>query len=94
MRSTRALFHIQSFEVSNLKALSKMTQLPLVQLIDASGTPYDFVVKHDPRTYADIITPAGLEVGYLRPDRWSGQDAPRYAPQRQEARRANLTHVA
>ena len=54
------LAYIQSFEVGNLQALSKMTQLPLVQLIDATGAPYDFVVKHDPRTYADLITPAGL----------------------------------
>jgi glycerophosphoryl diester phosphodiesterase len=54
------LAYIQSFEVGNLKALSKMTQLPLVQLVEASGAPYDLVVKHDPRTYADLITPAGL----------------------------------
>ena len=54
------LAYIQSFEVGNLKALSKMTQLPLVQLIEASGAPYDFVAQRDPRTYADIITPAGL----------------------------------
>ena len=51
---------IQSFEVGNLRALSRMTQLPLVQLIEASGAPYDFVAKHDPRTYSDLITPAGL----------------------------------
>jgi glycerophosphoryl diester phosphodiesterase len=37
-----------------------MTQLPLVQLIDAGGKPYDFVVNNDPRTYADLVTPAGL----------------------------------
>ena len=54
------LAFIQSFEVGNLQALSKMTQLPLVQLIDATGAPYDLVAKHDPRTYADLITPAGL----------------------------------
>jgi len=54
------LAYIQSFEVGNLKVLSKMTRLPLVQLIDDSGAPYDFVAKKDPRTYADLITPAGL----------------------------------
>lgn len=59
-KGRNGLAYIQSFEVGNLQALSKMTQLPLVQLIDASGAPYDFVVKHDPRTYADLITPAGL----------------------------------
>lgn len=59
-KGRNGLAFIQSFEVGNLQALSKMTQLPLVQLIDATGAPYDFVVKHDPRTYADLITPAGL----------------------------------
>jgi glycerophosphoryl diester phosphodiesterase len=54
------LAYIQSFEVANLKALSKMTQLPLVQLMDESGAPYDFIAKHDPRTYADMATAAGL----------------------------------
>jgi glycerophosphoryl diester phosphodiesterase len=37
-----------------------MTQLPLVQLVDASGKPYDFVVNDNPRTYADLVTPEGL----------------------------------
>ncbi|HVW69813.1 MAG TPA: glycerophosphodiester phosphodiesterase [Steroidobacteraceae bacterium] len=59
-RGRHGLAYIQSFEVGNLKALSKMTQLPLVQLIEAGGAPYDFVARHDPRTYADLITPAGL----------------------------------
>jgi glycerophosphoryl diester phosphodiesterase len=37
---------IQSFEVSNLKQLSKMTELPLTQLFDeAQAQPYDFIVK-------------------------------------------------
>jgi glycerophosphoryl diester phosphodiesterase len=56
----QGLAYIQSFEVGNLKALARMTQLPLVQLIEASGAPYDFVAHKDPRTYADMITPAGL----------------------------------
>jgi glycerophosphoryl diester phosphodiesterase len=56
----QGLAYLQSFEVGNLKALSKMTQLPLVQLIEDSGAPYDFAAKHDPRTYADMVTPAGL----------------------------------
>ena len=59
-KGRHGLAYIQSFEVGNLKALAKMTQLPLVQLIDATGAPYDFVAAHDPRTYADLITPAGL----------------------------------
>jgi glycerophosphoryl diester phosphodiesterase len=66
---------IQSFEVSNLKYLRKLTPLPLIQLIDADdvaadGTvtlaapydkPYDFAVVGDPRTYKDLLTPAGLK---------------------------------
>lgn len=59
-RGRQGLAYIQSFEVGNLKSLSKMTQLPLVQLIEASGAPYDFVAQHEPRSYADLITPAGL----------------------------------
>ncbi|HET7502488.1 MAG TPA: glycerophosphodiester phosphodiesterase [Kofleriaceae bacterium] len=51
---------IQSFEVANLQKLRRMTRLPLVQLIDATGAPFDFVAAGDPRTYADLVTPAGL----------------------------------
>jgi glycerophosphoryl diester phosphodiesterase len=60
-KGRHGLAYIQSFEVGNLKALAKMTQLPLVQLIDGTGAPYDFVAAHEPRTYADLITPAGLK---------------------------------
>src|SRR5262249_6862407 len=31
-----------------------------VQLTSASGKPFDFVVRNDPRTYADLTTAAGL----------------------------------
>jgi glycerophosphoryl diester phosphodiesterase len=51
---------IQSFEVHNLQKLNRMTRLPLIQLIDATGKPFDFVIVGDPRTYADLVTPAGL----------------------------------
>jgi glycerophosphoryl diester phosphodiesterase len=51
---------IQSFEVSNLKELSRMTKVPLVQLISDLGKPFDFVLSGDPRTYADLATRAGL----------------------------------
>jgi glycerophosphoryl diester phosphodiesterase len=57
--STARVF-IQSFEVGNLKALRRMTKLPLVQLMEASGAPYDFVLAKDPRTYADMATREGL----------------------------------
>jgi glycerophosphoryl diester phosphodiesterase len=56
----RAKVFIQSFEVSNLEQLNRMTRVKLVQLLDAVGKPYDFVVSGDPRTYADLAKPAGL----------------------------------
>jgi glycerophosphoryl diester phosphodiesterase len=52
---------IQSFETSNLRALSKKTSIRLIQLIDTQGAPYDFVANHDPRTYDDLVKPAGLK---------------------------------
>ena len=51
---------LQSFETGNLKQLHRMTRLPLIQLIDASGAPYDLVKAGDPRTYHDLASPAGL----------------------------------
>lgn len=57
---------IQSFEVSNLKDLKENimpvagVDIPLIQLIDSSGAPYDFVYHNIPQTYADLITPDGL----------------------------------
>lgn len=51
---------VQSFEVGNLRQLDRMTDVPLVQLVDASGAPFDFVAAGDPRTYSDMVTPAGL----------------------------------
>ena len=58
--SRRAKVFIQSFETSNLKELNGETRVPLVQLIDEVGAPYDLVAAGDPRTYADLVTPAGL----------------------------------
>ena len=52
---------LQSFETANLKALRGMTRLPLVQLIEASGAPYDFMQRGDRRTYADLVSPEGLD---------------------------------
>jgi glycerophosphoryl diester phosphodiesterase len=65
---------IQSFEVSNLKFLRRLTNVRLVQLVDAddvdangrivlkapSERPYDFVVTGDRRTFADLVTKEGL----------------------------------
>ncbi len=52
---------LQSFETGNLKVLRKLTRLPLVQLIEAERAPYDLVKSGDSRTYADLVTPRGLE---------------------------------
>ncbi len=66
---------IQSFETANLKFLRRLTNVRLVQLIDADdvaadGTmvlkapydrPYDFVVTGDKRTYADLLSKDGLK---------------------------------
>jgi glycerophosphoryl diester phosphodiesterase len=51
---------IQCFEVANLKAMRKRTELPIVQLLEADGGPYDFVAKGLKRTYHEMTTPAGL----------------------------------
>ena len=51
---------VQSFETRNLRWLNHLTDVRLVQLLDATGAPYDFVVAGDPRTYADLVTPRGL----------------------------------
>ena len=51
---------IQSFEVGNLRALRSLTDLPLIQLAHVSGAPVDLEEAGDPRTYADLVTPAGL----------------------------------
>jgi len=66
---------IQSFEVGNLQYLRTKTHIPLMQLIDADDVnddgsislvppykqPYDFVVSGDTRTFADLLTEAGLD---------------------------------
>jgi len=66
---------IQSFEVSNLQYLNTKTNIRLVQLIDADDVkddgslslvapfhkPYDFVLKNDSRSFADLLTSSGLD---------------------------------
>ncbi|MDB6158909.1 MAG: glpQ [Gammaproteobacteria bacterium] len=51
---------IQCFEVANLKVMRRLTELPIIQLMETEGGPYDFVAKGIKRTYQDMITPAGL----------------------------------
>ncbi|MFT7835093.1 glycerophosphodiester phosphodiesterase [Saccharothrix sp. BKS2] len=55
-----ARVYVQSFEVANLKWLKSRLRVPLVQLVSASGAPYDFVKAGDKRTYRDLVTPDGL----------------------------------
>lgn len=73
--SRSAPVFIQSFEVSNLQYLNGITDIQLVQLIDADDVrddgsmslvppyerPWDFVVNGDPRTFADLLTATGLD---------------------------------
>ncbi|MGH6691531.1 MAG: glycerophosphodiester phosphodiesterase family protein, partial [Gammaproteobacteria bacterium] len=55
-----AAVFIQSFETANLKALRRISELRLVQLVDAGGRPQDLVLAGDPRTSTDLVTPRGL----------------------------------
>jgi glycerophosphoryl diester phosphodiesterase len=51
---------LQSFEVANLKALRRQTDLPIVQLIERKGQPFDFTFAGDKRTYAELMSEPGL----------------------------------
>jgi glycerophosphoryl diester phosphodiesterase len=51
---------IQSFEVGNLKLLREMTGLPLIQLIEEEGQPYDLAQLGETRGYHEMISVAGL----------------------------------
>lgn len=53
---------IQSFELTNLKKLKKLTKNKLVFLIDdPQVVPADFQASGDKRTYMDLMTAAGLK---------------------------------
>jgi glycerophosphoryl diester phosphodiesterase len=64
---------VQSFEVTNLIELRRVLRVQFVQLTSATGAPYDFVAKGDPRTYADIVSPKGLR-DVARYAQWLGPD--------------------
>lgn len=59
-KGPQGLAIIQCFEVANLQEMRRRTELPIVQLMEDEGAPYDFIAKADRRTYRDMITPAGL----------------------------------
>ena len=67
--------HLQSFEASSLKELRRLgVVVPLVQLLEESGAPYDTLARGDGPSYADMITPAGLAsiagyAGNIGPDK-------------------------
>jgi glycerophosphoryl diester phosphodiesterase len=57
-----SLVFIQSFELTNLKKLKKLTKNKLIYLIDDPEViPADFQALGDKRTYMDMMTPAGLK---------------------------------
>src|SRR5262249_60758181 len=60
---------VQSFEVSNLQQFRELgLRAPSVQLLSASGAPFDTVARGSGPTYADLSTPAGLRgiAGYAQ----------------------------
>lgn len=64
---------IQSFETGNLRRLARQTPLPLEQLTSATGQPWDLAAAGSSRTYADIMSPAGLKDVATYAD-WVGPD--------------------
>jgi glycerophosphoryl diester phosphodiesterase len=56
-----AAVFLQSFEPTSVKKLRGLVDTPSVVLLDAAGQPFDFKATGDPRTYADLARPAGLD---------------------------------
>ena len=73
LNSRHAKVVIQSFETGNLRRLARQTRVQLVQLTSATGAPYDLVAAGSRRTYADIMSPAGLRDVATYAD-WLGPD--------------------
>jgi glycerophosphoryl diester phosphodiesterase len=59
-RGPRASVFIQSFEMGNLQRLRRLTQLPLIQLLDASAQPYDLSIAGDSRSTSELVSARGL----------------------------------
>ncbi|PWI19696.1 glycerophosphodiester phosphodiesterase [Streptomyces sp. Act143] len=60
---------LQSFEPTSIQRLNRLVDNPLVVLLSsATSRPWDFVEAGDPRTVADLVTPAGLReiAGYAQ----------------------------
>ncbi|HEY8554469.1 MAG TPA: glycerophosphodiester phosphodiesterase [Burkholderiales bacterium] len=52
--------YIQSFETANLRKLRQRTRIPLVQLLERHGQPYDAAAAGSSLSYAQMATAAGL----------------------------------
>lgn len=62
LNKPRSPVFIQSFELTNLKQIKKMTKLPLIYLIDDPElVPYDNVMNNDKRTYKDMLSTESLK---------------------------------
>lgn len=73
---------VQSFEVTNLKQLREAgLRTRSVQLLAASGAPFDTVATGSGPTYADLSTPAGL-LGVARYAQGVGPDKLQIIPRR------------
>ena len=59
--SAEAPVYIQSFEVENLKTLSGLTSVRLIQLLWVDGQPFDQQTLGNELSYLQMITPAGLK---------------------------------
>jgi glycerophosphoryl diester phosphodiesterase len=60
---------LQSFEPSSMQRMARLVDTPRVVLLGSlTSRPWDFVANGDPRTVADLITPAGLReiAGYAK----------------------------
>lgn len=60
LNSAKAPVYIQSFEVNNLKQLSSLTKVRLIQLYD-QGQPFDQVSSGGSLTYEQMATPEGFK---------------------------------
>ncbi|MER6193794.1 glycerophosphodiester phosphodiesterase [Streptomyces cyaneofuscatus] len=53
---------LQSFEPSSVQRLARLVDTPRIVLLSGpTSRPWDFVASGDPRTVADLVTPAGLK---------------------------------
>jgi glycerophosphoryl diester phosphodiesterase len=59
LNSPGAKVFIESFE-TNLRQLHTQLRVPMIQLIDPTAPPADWVAAGDKRTVADLISPRGL----------------------------------